>query len=242
MFLFSVKVSTPPVSHTFAAHFSNFCRQDLGWESLTDRIRASGRRIRSRTDLAVSSPPFCPRILSKVDMSPPSYREEKKLERERAKKEKARIKSDRTVMAGTLEDSKLRSLEKTKHQPSESGSRSRQLTSKASVSAGKKLETPTSGSGKALKDPAGKDPEKRAADKKRKQPEEISHSPPCSSRPRQEEKGAKLKGVAEDAPQNLVVLSSRESETRESERRNVPLPGNELIVCLSFRISPLDLT
>lgn len=145
-------------------------------------------------------------------------------------------------MAGTLEDSKLRSLEKSKYQQSDSGSRSRQTTNKASVSAGKKPETPTSGSGKTIKDPAGKDSEKRAADKKRKQPEETNPSPPRSSRPRHEEKGAKLKGIVKEAPQNLVVLSSRESETRESERRNVPLPGNELIVCLSFRISPLDLT
>ncbi|VYS52427.1 unnamed protein product [Arabidopsis thaliana] len=148
---------------------------DLGWESLTiDRIRASGRRIRSRTDLAVSSPPFCPRIIDKADMSLPS---------------------------------------------------SRQTTNKASVSAGKKPETPTSGSGKTIKDPAGKDSEKRAADKKRKQPEETNPSPPRSSRPRHEEKGAKLKGIVKEAPQNLVVLSSRESETFESERRNVPLPA-----------------
>nr|AAD03368.1 unknown protein [Arabidopsis thaliana] len=128
-------------------------------------------------------------------------------------------------MAGTLEDSKLRSLEKSKYQQSDSGSRSRQTTNKASVSAGKKPETPTSGSGKTIKDPAGKDSEKRAADKKRKQPEETNPSPPRSSRPRHEEKGAKLKGIVKEAPQNLVVLSSRESETCESERRNVPLPA-----------------
>jgi len=137
-------------------------------------------------------------------------------------------------MAGTLEDSKLRSLEKSKYQQSDSGSRSRQTTNKASVSAGKKPETPTSGSGKTIKDPAGKDSEKRAADKKRKQPEETNPSPPRSSRPRHEEKGAKLKGIVKEAPQNLVVLSSRESETCESERRNVPLPGNELINYFNF--------
>ncbi|KAG7640864.1 hypothetical protein ISN44_As02g008980 [Arabidopsis suecica] len=149
-------------------------RTDLGWESLTiDRIRASGRRIRSRTDLAVSLPPFCPRIIDKADMSLPS---------------------------------------------------SRQTTNKASVSAGKKPETPTSGSEKTIKDHAGKDSEKRVADKKRKQPEETNPSPPRFSRPRHEEKGVKLKGIVKEAPQNLVVLSSRESETCESERRNVPLP------------------
>lgn len=137
-------------------------------------------------------------------------------------------------MAGTLEDSKLRSLEKSKYQQSDSGSRSRQTTNKASVSAGKKPETPTSGSGKTIKDPAGKDSEKRAADKKRKQPEETNPSPPRSSRPRHEEKGAKLKGIVKEAPQNLVVLSSQESETCESERRNVPLPGNELINYFNF--------
>jgi len=127
------------------------------------------------------------------------------LRRERAEQEKARIKSDKTVMAGTLEDNKLRSLEKSKYQQSDSRSRSRQTTNKASVSAGKKPETPTSGSGKTIKDPAGKDSEKRAADKKRKQPEETNPSPPRSSRPRHEEKGAKLKGIVKEAPQNLVV-------------------------------------
>ncbi|CAA0393794.1 unnamed protein product [Arabidopsis thaliana] len=37
----AARVEKSPISKTFAAHFSSFCRQDLGWEALTnDKIRA----------------------------------------------------------------------------------------------------------------------------------------------------------------------------------------------------------
>ena len=133
-------------------------------------------------------------------MSLPSYREEKRLERERAEKEKARINSDRVVMTGVLEDSKLRAVEKNKYPQSDTGSKSRQTSSKVSASAEKKAETSSSKAGKTVKDPTGKDTEKRAADKKRKQPEETGLPSPRSSCPRLEEKDAKLKGIAKEAP------------------------------------------
>ena len=82
-----------------------------------------GRRLCSRTNLAVSSPPFCPQIFYKADMSAPSYREEKRLEREGANQEKARMKSDKVVISGTLEESKLRAAEKAKQPQVDNGTK-----------------------------------------------------------------------------------------------------------------------
>ncbi|KAG7636248.1 hypothetical protein ISN45_At02g008860 [Arabidopsis thaliana x Arabidopsis arenosa] len=192
--------------------------------------------------VGIALPQLCPNVIRTVlclitlaeeDRFSPSLNDllqlyaKRNLRRERAEQEKARIKSDKTVMAGTLEDNKLRSLEKSKYQQSDSRSRSRQTTNKASVSAGKKPETPTSGSGKTIKDPARKDSEKRAADKKRKQPEETNPSPPRSSRPRHEEKGAKLKGIVKEAPQNLVVCLL---ENLKPANRNVATSLFQLIL------------
>ncbi|KAL9294136.1 hypothetical protein AtEden1_Chr3g0202181 [Arabidopsis thaliana] len=169
----AVKVAIPPVSRTFASHFSNFCRQDLGWEALTsDRIRASGKRLRTRPDLAISSPPFSPRIFCKAEMSGSSYRAEKKRERERADQEKARILSDRVVMSGTLEDSKLRAAEKAKHPMTDSKAKSRQEPGKTPSSATKSSGAPTSEAGSLAKKAQSKDSATREAEKKRKKPED----------------------------------------------------------------------
>jgi len=117
---FAARVEKTPISKTFAAHFSSFCRQDLGWKVLTnDRIQASGRRLCSRIDLASFSPQFKPRIFSEAEMAASSYRAEKKMESERARKQKERLQSDKVVMPGTLEDSKLRALDKAKHPQNE---------------------------------------------------------------------------------------------------------------------------
>ncbi|KAL9285769.1 hypothetical protein AtEden1_Chr4g0277871 [Arabidopsis thaliana] len=55
-------------------------------------------------------------------MASSSYCAEKKMERERARKEKERLQSDKVVMAGTLEDSKLRALDKAKQPQNEDNS------------------------------------------------------------------------------------------------------------------------
>jgi len=49
-----------------------------------------------------------------AEMTALSYYEEKRRERERANQEKAMIMSDKVVMSGTLEDRKLRAVEKAK--------------------------------------------------------------------------------------------------------------------------------
>jgi len=49
-----------------------------------------------------------------AEMTALSYCEEKRRERERANQEKAMIMSDKVVMSGTLEDRKLRAVEKAK--------------------------------------------------------------------------------------------------------------------------------
>ncbi|KAG7610946.1 hypothetical protein ISN44_As05g030640 [Arabidopsis suecica] len=225
----AVKVAIPPVSRTFASHFSNFCRQDLGWEALTsDRIRASGKRLRTRPDLAISSPPFSPRIFCKAEMSGPSYRAEKKRERERADQEKARILSDRVVMLGTLEDSKLRAAEKAKHPVTDSKAKSRQEPGKTPSSATKNSRAPTSEAGSLARKPQSKDSATREAEKKRKKPEDDSRPSPRSSRPRLDEKNTgagKNKEDPKEVPPSLVVLSSRESEARRSEPRSTPPPA-----------------
>ncbi|AEE32631.1 hypothetical protein ISN45_At01g043070 [Arabidopsis thaliana x Arabidopsis arenosa] len=225
----AVKVTIPPVSRTFASHFSNFCRHDLGWEALTsDRIRASGKRLRTRPDLAISSPPFSPRIFCKAEMSGPSYRAEKKRERERADQEKARILSDRVVMSGTLEDSKLRAAEKAKHLVTDNKVKSRQEPGKTPTSATKNSGAPTSEAGSLAKKPQSKDSATREAEKKRKKPEDDSCPSPRSSCPRLEEKNTgagKTKEDPKEVPPSLVVLSSQESEARRSEPRSTPPPA-----------------
>ncbi|KAL9299236.1 hypothetical protein AtEden1_Chr2g0230271 [Arabidopsis thaliana] len=225
------RVEKTPISKTFAAHFSSFCRQDLGWKVLTnDRIQASGRRLCSRIDLASSSPPFKPRIFSEAEMASSSYRAEKKMERERARKEKERLQSDKVVMPGTLEDSKLRALDKAKHPQNEDDTGARQ---KAPASSGKGPEISTSEArtpSKNAPNAPSKDPARWDVDKKRKHAETEARSPTRSSRARTEvkdagtnqQKGSNKKGDSQD----LVVLSSRESESRNSQRRDtLPLPA-----------------
>ncbi|KAG7625232.1 hypothetical protein ISN45_At03g014830 [Arabidopsis thaliana x Arabidopsis arenosa] len=170
----AVKVTIPPVSRTFASHFSNFCRQDL------------------------------------------------------ADQEKARILSDRVVMSGTLEDSKLRAAEKAKHPMTDSKAKSRQEPGKTPSSATKSSGAPTSEAGSLAKKPQSKDSATREAEKKRKKPEDDSRPSPRSSRSRLEEKNTgtgKNKEDPKEVPPNLVVLSSRESEALRSEPRSTPPPA-----------------
>lgn len=209
MFLFAASVDLLPISKTFASHFSSFVRQDLGWESLSsDRVRASGKRLRSRTDLAISSPPFEPRIFSEEEMSAPSYRAEKKMERERAKQEKDRLKSDKVVMTGTLEDSKLQAANKAKQPRAEEDGGARQKPSTLAS----KNDAPAPDSRTPSKATSSRDPSKRYGDKKRKQSDKDARSPARSVRVRTEERDAspsqqKEKGKKGDS-QDLVVLSS----------------------------------
>jgi len=227
LFLFAASVDLLPISKTFASHFSSFVRQDLGWESLSsDRIRASGKRLRSRTDLAISSPPFEPRIFSEEEMSAPSYRAKKKMERERAKQEKDRLKSDKVVMTGTLEDSKLQAANKAKQPRAEEDGGARQKPSTLAS----KNDAPAPDSRTHSKATSSRDPSKRYGDKKRKQSDKDARSPARSVRARTEERDAgpsqqKEKGKKGDS-QDLVVLSSRESEARSSQPHGTPpLPG-----------------
>jgi len=119
-------------------------------------------------------------------MSGPSYRAKKKRERERADLEKARILSDRVVMSGTLEDSKLRAAEKTKHPVTDSKVRSRQEPGKTPTSTARNSGAPTSEEGSLSKKTQSKDSATREAEKKRKKPEDDSRPSPRSSRPRLE--------------------------------------------------------
>ncbi|KAG7636095.1 hypothetical protein ISN45_At02g006950 [Arabidopsis thaliana x Arabidopsis arenosa] len=194
------RVEKTPISKTFAAHFSSFCRQDLGWKVLTnDRIQASGRRLCSRIDLASSSPQFKPRIFSEAEMAASSYRAEKKMESERARKQKERLQSDKVLPLHPekVQRSPLRRQEL----------RARMLPM-----------LPT------------KDPARWDVHKQRKHSETEARSPTRSSRAQTEvkddgtnqQKGSNKKGDSQD----LVVLSSRGSESRNSQRRDtLPLPA-----------------
>ncbi|KAG7534037.1 hypothetical protein ISN45_Aa08g016170 [Arabidopsis thaliana x Arabidopsis arenosa] len=90
-----VKFPNKPLSHTFAEQFVKICnRSDLTWELFTcERIRNSCARIYSRSDLISSTPPSSPAVAT--NMSPLSYREEKKLQKEREKAREAREKEDK---------------------------------------------------------------------------------------------------------------------------------------------------
>jgi len=160
-------------------------------------------------------------------MASSSYCAEKKMERERARKEKERLQSDKVVMAGTLEDSKLRALDKAKQPQNEDDSGTRQ---KSSALSGKGPKISTSEARTSNKNTPDKEPTKRDADKKRKHSETDARSPSRSSRAGNEaketgqnqQKGKNKKGDSQD----LVVLSSRVSESRYSQRRTTsPLPG-----------------
>ncbi|KAL9281089.1 hypothetical protein AtEden1_Chr5g0115981 [Arabidopsis thaliana] len=77
------------------------------------------------------------------------------------------------------------------------------------------------------KNASSKDPSKRDGDRKRNQPEDDTRSSVRTSRARTEEKSAgasKQKGKRKKGSHDLVVLSSRESKTRNSECRNTTPP------------------
>ncbi|XP_020876137.1 meiosis-specific protein ASY2-like [Arabidopsis lyrata subsp. lyrata] len=104
-----VKFPKKPLSHTFAEQFVKICnRSDLSWELFTcERIRSSCARIYSRSDLISSTPPSSPAVAT--NMSPLSYREEKRLQKEREKAREAREKEDKAKMVKALDDGKSRS-------------------------------------------------------------------------------------------------------------------------------------
>ncbi|XP_020875118.1 uncharacterized protein LOC110226782 [Arabidopsis lyrata subsp. lyrata] len=104
-----VKFPKKPLSHTFAEQFIKICnRSDLSWELFTcERIRSSCARIYSRSDLISSSPPTSPAVAT--NMSPLSYHEEKRLQKEREKAREAREKEDKARMVKPLDDGKSRS-------------------------------------------------------------------------------------------------------------------------------------
>ena len=140
------------------------------------------------------------------------------------------MKSDKVVISGTLEESKLRAAEKAKQPQVDNGTKNRHTTGKAAASTGRRSGTPIAETKVPGNSSSNKDGTKRDAEKKRKQPEDSNRSPPRTSRPRIEEKAAcasKVAGEKKGDSQDLVVLSSRESQTREPERRGtLPPPCN----------------
>ncbi|XP_020872619.1 meiosis-specific protein ASY2-like [Arabidopsis lyrata subsp. lyrata] len=104
-----VKLPKKPLSHTTAGQFVKICnRSDLSWELFTcERIRSSCARIFSRSDLISSTPPSSPAVATNI--SPLSYREEKRLQKEREKAREAREKEDKARMVKALDEGKSRS-------------------------------------------------------------------------------------------------------------------------------------
>ncbi|AEE82355.1 hypothetical protein [Arabidopsis thaliana] len=244
----AASVDLLPISKTFASHFSSFVRQDLGWESLSsDRVRASGKRLRSRTDLAISSPPFEPRIFSEEEMSAPSYRAEKKMERERAKQEKDRLKSDKVVMTGTLEDSKLQAANKAKQPRAEEDGGARQKPSTLAS----KNDAPAPDSRTPSKATSSRDPSKRYGDKKRKQSDKDARSPARSVRVRTEERDAspsqqKEKGKKGDSqdlvksiPLNAPFLRDTDNLLSSGHVSAPPLPFADLVRSFTHAGAPI---
>ncbi|KAG7552153.1 hypothetical protein ISN45_Aa06g027590 [Arabidopsis thaliana x Arabidopsis arenosa] len=242
-----VRYPKKPISHTFAEQFINICsRSNLAWELFTcERIRNSCSRIYSRPDLITSSPPHVSPTIDK-NMSPLSYREEKRLQKERERTREAREKEDKARMVRALEEGKARS----------SSGKDKTSGSVAPVS-----ESKTS---------SHRDQEKRSSEKdvvrisdsrssRSSREKEYSDGGPTatSSRKRKSEDSDVLplhrknrsrldakENPAEDAgtsslgskseekaasqselPVQLIVLPSRDSEKRETSRQEIPIPS-----------------
>ncbi|KAG7579222.1 hypothetical protein ISN45_Aa03g033830 [Arabidopsis thaliana x Arabidopsis arenosa] len=244
-----VKLPKTPVSHTFAEQFIRICNQsDLAWELFTcERIRNSCSRIYSRSDLIASSPPHTSPPIDR-SMSPVSYREEKRLQKEREKVREAREKEDKARMVKALEEGKSRSA---------SGK------GKASGSIAPASESKTSDHRDRVKESSSKEivrvSDSRSsrssreieysdggptATSSRKRRNEESEVPPLQRRSRsrpndekkpsedagpslglkQEEKGDSQRAPESEMPTQLLVLPSRDSENRESVRQEIPIP------------------
>ncbi|KAG7564899.1 hypothetical protein ISN44_As10g016420 [Arabidopsis suecica] len=241
-----VKLPKTPVSHTFAEQFIKICNQsDLAWELFTcERIRNSCSRIYSRSDLITSSPPHTSPTIDR-SMSPVSYREEKRLQKEREKVREAREKEDKARMVKALEEGKSRSA---------SGK------GKASGPAAPASESKTSDHRDRVKESSSKEivrvSDSRSsrssreieysdggptATSSRKRKSEDSDVPPLHRKSRShpnvdvnpsEDAGTtsqSAKNISQgiplsEPPIQVIVLPSRDSENRESGRQEIPIP------------------
>ncbi|KAG7583596.1 hypothetical protein ISN44_As08g031110 [Arabidopsis suecica] len=245
-----VKFPKKPVSHTFAEQFINICnRNDLAWELFTcERIRSLCSRIYSRPDLIISSPP-CTSPAIAENMSPLSYREEKRLQKEREKAREAREKEDKARMVKALEEGKARSSsgkgmssdsvapvsesKTSDHQDQEKGSSGKNMIrisdSRSSRSSREKEHSeggPTATSSRKCKSedsdvlPLSRKGRSRLNDKEN--PSEDAGT--SSLEPKPEENGIPQGTPQPDLPIQLIVLPSRDSENRESSRQEIPIP------------------
>ncbi|KAG7552657.1 hypothetical protein ISN45_Aa06g032540 [Arabidopsis thaliana x Arabidopsis arenosa] len=241
-----VKLPKIRVSHTFAEQFIRICNQsDLAWELFTcERIRNSCSRIYSRSDLITSSPPHTSPTIDR-NMSPVSYREEKRLQKEREKVREAREKEDKARMVKALEEGKSRSA---------SGK------GKASGSVAPASESKTSDRRDRVKESSSKEivrvsdsrssrssREKEYSDggptatSSRKRKSEDSDVLPLHRKIRShtsvdvtpsEDAGTTSQGAKDisqgiplsEPPVQVIVLPSRDSENRESGRQEIPIP------------------
>ncbi|KAG7547770.1 hypothetical protein ISN44_As12g029820 [Arabidopsis suecica] len=243
-----VKLPKKTLSHTFAEQFVKICtRSDLSWELFTcERIRNSCTRIYSRSDLISSTPPSSPAVAT--NMSPLSYREEKKLQKEREKAREAREKEDKARMMNALDDGKARS---SSGKGKSSGTADPASESKTSdhrdqkkVSSGKDIirisDSRSSRSSREKENSEGG----HTATSSRKRRNEESEVPPLQRKSRsrlndeknpsedagpslgskQEEKGDSQRVPESEIPTQLLVLPSRDSENRESVRKEIPIP------------------
>ncbi|KAG7583640.1 hypothetical protein ISN44_As08g031550 [Arabidopsis suecica] len=243
-----VKFPKKPLSHTFAEQFVKICnRSDLAWELFTcERIRNSCARIYSRSDLISSTPPSSPAVAT--NMSPLSYREEKKLQKEREKAREAREKEDKARMVKALDDGKARS---SSGKGKSSGIADPVSESKTSdhrdqkkMSSGKDVirisDSRSSRSSREKENSEGG----HTATSSRKRRNEESEVPPLQRKSRSrlndeknpsedagpslgskpEEKGDSQRAPESELPTQLLILPSRDSENRESVRQEIPIP------------------
>ncbi|KAG7600735.1 hypothetical protein ISN44_As06g048070 [Arabidopsis suecica] len=252
-----VKFPKKQVSHTFAEQFTNICnRSDLAWELFTcERIRNSCSRIYSCPDLITSSPP-CTSPAIAENMSPLSYREEKRLQKERDKAREAREKEDKARMVKALEEGKARSSsgkgkssgsvapvsesKTSDRRDQEKGSSRKNIIrvsdSRSSWSSREKEHSeggPTATSTRKRKSedlnilPLSRKGRSRLNDKEN--PSEGAGTSSLETKP--EEKGIPQGTPQPDLPIQLIVLPSRDSENMESSRQEISIltaPPNEL--------------
>ncbi|XP_020880663.1 uncharacterized protein At3g60930, chloroplastic-like [Arabidopsis lyrata subsp. lyrata] len=236
------------LSHTFAGQFVKICNSsDLSWELFTcERIRSSCARIVSQSDLISSTPPSSPTVAT--NMSPLSYREEKRLQKEREKEREAREKEDKARMVKALDEGKSRSSSgKGKNSGTVdpiSESKTSDLRDLKKVSSGKDLirisDSRSSRSSREKETSEGG----HSATSSRKRRNEETEVPSLQRKSRSrlndeknpsedagtslgskpEEKEDPQRAPESDLPTQLLVLPSRDSENRESVRQEIPIP------------------
>ncbi|XP_020865705.1 trichohyalin-like [Arabidopsis lyrata subsp. lyrata] len=243
-----VKFPKKPLSHTFAEQFVKICnRSDLSWELFTcERIQSSCARIYSRSDLISSTLASSPAVAT--NMSPLSYREEKRLQKEREKAREAREKEDKAMMVKALDDGKSRfSSGKGKSSGTVdpvSESKTSDHRDQKKVSSGKDIirisDSRSSRSSREKEISEGG----HSATSSRKRRNEESEVPSLQRKSRSrlndeknpsEDAGTRLRSKPEeredsqrapesDLPTQLLVLPSRDSENRGSVRQEIPIP------------------